>query len=366
MTPRRCAPRCGLSVRTRTFRRETATLSLKQSWTIYLPNGVYLVSDTVSQGWPAQGYRVVNNDWRNVERFAVDSPDDPRVRYEDNWNIRMVGQNRDRTIIRLKDESPGFGKGADKAVVQFYLLRCGSMTNQGNYFENITIDTGRGNPGAVGLKWNGSNWGGVRNVRVRSGDGQGRAGLMMDTANATGYLRDLDIEGFDVGIELGAGSQSMVVLEHVTLSGQRLAAIQVPVGRARFGPRPISARKVLVRDAPVACKVGISGHLVLLDSELRSSLQQPACIEIEKHGHLFARDVEVSGYEVAVVRQGEAVLKGGSIAEYVSDEPVSLRADVPATSMRLPVKDAPVCLPEPDSSQWASVDELRRPWRRHP
>ena len=97
--------------------------SLKQSWTIYLPSGVYLVSDTVSQGWPARGFLVVNNDWRNVVRLAVDSPDDPQVRIEDNWNIRIVGQDREKTIIRLKDKSPGFGEGAAKAVVQNYILR---------------------------------------------------------------------------------------------------------------------------------------------------------------------------------------------------------------------------------------------------
>ena len=36
-----------------------------------------------------------------------------------------------KTIIRLKDNAPGFGVGADKAVLAFYLLRVGSERESG-------------------------------------------------------------------------------------------------------------------------------------------------------------------------------------------------------------------------------------------
>ncbi len=61
------------------------------------------------------------------------------------------------------------------------------------------------------------NWGGVRNVAIRSGDGRGRAGLVTDANNATGYHHDLLIKGFDVGIEIAAGRETMVTLEYATL-----------------------------------------------------------------------------------------------------------------------------------------------------
>ena len=37
--------------------------------------------------------------------------------------------------------------------------------NIGNMLENVTVDTGRGNPGAIGVAWNSSNCGGIRALR---------------------------------------------------------------------------------------------------------------------------------------------------------------------------------------------------------
>jgi hypothetical protein len=47
---------------------------LRGTWTIYLPDGKYLVSDTVSQGWPALGFNI-RNGWWNVNRVLVNSPE---------------------------------------------------------------------------------------------------------------------------------------------------------------------------------------------------------------------------------------------------------------------------------------------------
>jgi len=137
-----------------------------KSWIIYLPDGEYLVSDTVQQGWPERVWDIKKG-WNKVGRLTLESPEDAETRKADvygaeNYFIRLVGQSRARTIIRLKDASPGFGGGGAKAVVSFY-LRNFSNINYGNYLENITLATGKGNPGAVALKWNAANYGGIRN-----------------------------------------------------------------------------------------------------------------------------------------------------------------------------------------------------------
>jgi hypothetical protein len=102
-----------------------------RNWVVYLPDGEYLISDTVSQGWPALAMNILKG-WDHVEFFRVASPeherqlnndhpaaknsDDGHVRgqygdasvyAENNWNLRVIGQSRDKTIIRLKDNAPG-------------------------------------------------------------------------------------------------------------------------------------------------------------------------------------------------------------------------------------------------------------------
>ncbi len=337
-----------------------------RTWIIYLPDGEYLVSDTISQGWPARAYDVVKG-WRDLGRHKFDKPEDEapelKLQGEENFGIIVVGQSRDKTTIRLKDNSPGFEKGSDKAVLQYYLLKVGSSVNCGNYAQNLTIQTGSGNPGAVGMKWNSSNWGGIYNVAIRSGDGSGRAGLMVDRRNAHGYQHDIVVDGFDVGVELTSGGATVVVLEYATLTNQRVTAIRI--GRTSI----FCGRKLLIRDAPQAVKVGPQSHVCLFDSEAVSDKTGGAAIEVEDSGriitkdvtevgHLLARDIRLSGYSPAVTKNKQTVVSGNFIEEYASDTPVSVYADGPGKTLRLPVKEWPVILPDSDLSKWANVSDF--------
>ncbi|HEY3377500.1 MAG TPA: glycosyl hydrolase family 28-related protein [Armatimonadota bacterium] len=363
-----------------------------QNWIVYLPDGEYLVRDTVSQGWPALAMNI-RNGWSQVEYLRVNSPaheeelyqataPDPllhgnpetpagddnggcymRGQYnsamvyaENNWAIRVIGQSRDHSVIRLQDAAAGFAEGAAKAVLALYLLQRGSNVNIGNIVENITIDTGRDNPGAVGLQWNSSNWGGVRNVAIRAGDGQGRAGLLTDANNATGYHHDLLIEGFDVGIEVGAGRETMVTLEYATLSGQRDTAIRLGDARVGGGGDSMSARGLLIRNAPLAARAGRAGQLMLLESDVYADTEAQTAFVVASDGFLLARDIRLSGYRSAVARDGQPVVRGNYLQEYVSTEPVRLRSAASPATLRLPIKDSPLLLPEPELSQWAAVD----------
>jgi len=349
-----------------------------RNWVVYLPDGEYLISDTVSQGWPALAMNILKG-WNHVEFFRVASPEherqlnkrpagkdndgrhirgqygDASVYAENNWMLRVIGQSRDKTIIRLKDNAPGFGVGADKAVLAFYLLQVGSNVNLGNFCENLTIDTGCGNPGAVGVKWNSSNWGGVRNLSIRSGDGAGRAGLLSDANNATGYLLDLCITGFDTGIEIAAGRETMVTLEYATLSRQRETAIRVGEAGSGGGGDPLSARKLLVENAPVVLRVGRAGQAIVLESEFCAAPEQAVAMDVEPDGFLLARDLRIQGYRAAVRHHGEITVGAGNIAEYVTASVVALDDEPP---LRLPVKDTPLILPETDIAQWANVDDF--------
>ena len=64
-----------------------------------------------------------------------------RVYSEMNWAIRIIGQSRDKTVVRLRGEAPGFAAEAGKAVVSFYMLRQGSNVNNGNVIWRILCQT---------------------------------------------------------------------------------------------------------------------------------------------------------------------------------------------------------------------------------
>lgn len=219
------------------------------AWSVWLPNGTYRVTRTVCAGWPARaidvrrGWDRVN--WRFVrseaeERELASSPGfrpvlhgDPSVAVLDvgrdgflrgqysnapvygeaNENLRIEGESREGTVIRLDDGAEGFS-GADAVpVVSFAMLRCGSNTNQGNFLRDLTIDTGRRNPSAAALLWSGSNFGGIRNVTLRSSGGRARIGLDLSVNNVCGYVRGLRIEGFDTAVRMCAGRESVLTVE---------------------------------------------------------------------------------------------------------------------------------------------------------
>lgn len=333
-----------------------------RNWVIYLPDGVYLVSDTICQGWPAQAINILKG-WSHIQTVDVRSPEHEtelnangarNVYSEMNWAIRIVGQSRDRTVIRLKDGAPGFAGETGKPVVSFYMLRQGSNVNNGNVIENVTIDTGKGNPGAVGLAWSASNYGGIHNLAIRSGDGSGKAGLLMDRRNATGYVHDLVIDGFGTGIELTAKAETSITLEYATLSRQRTTSIRV--GGEANGRNSLSARRILASDAPVGLLVDHAAQVVLLDSRLGSSGGHAAAMVVETEGQLYARSVATPGYRAAVTQDGKTVVDGTSVDEYCSTQAVGLHGDAPMRSLRLPVRDVPFVPPESEAPKWANVD----------
>ena len=268
-----------------------------------------------------------------------------RVYSETNWAIRIVGQSRDTTVVRFAGQGAGFAAEAGEAVIAFYMLRQGSNVNNGNVIENLTIDTGKGNPGAVGLAWSASNYGGVRNLAIRSGDGSGKAGLLMDRRNATGYVHDILIDGFDTGIELTAKAETSVTLEYATLSRQRRDGH--PCGRRGTRRNSLSVRKLLAHGAPVGLMVDHAAQAVLLDSRLASGSDNAAAVVLRTEGQLYARDVETPGYRAAVTRNGETVAAGTSVDEYCSTGTVSRQGGAPRRALRLPVKEVRSSVPKP-------------------
>jgi hypothetical protein len=329
------------------------------SFILYLPDGIYLVSDTVARSLPvlvgAPPYDKYNQYWvmsdeelTNQDRFPVG-----RYSNEQNDSIIILGQSREGTILRLRDNCPGFGAGQSRPVLACCRLKCGSNVNLNNAIENLTIDTGRGNPGAAGLRWNSSNAGVLRNMTIQSTDGTGVAGLLCDVRNAQGLVEDITIIGYDEGLALTADAATVVTLEHASFINPRRTAIRLA------SCSRLAARDIVTDGAPTALRVESYSHAVVIDSAFRGHLHPDASSAIElTNGHLFARDITAAGYRAAVAQDGQTVVEPLEVDEYVSGPTLSTETGRPAHSLRLPVEDSPRPLHESNLANWANVDEF--------
>ncbi len=311
-----------------------------ESKILYFPSGTYKVSDTI-----CYTFEDLNNTSGN----------------ELNRQIIIRGQSERGTIIRLKDNCPGFEAGANKPVFSF-MRKFRSNVAMANMFENITISIGSGNEGASGLRYFANNMGAVRNVTIMSEDSQGRgsAGILCDRFNLSGcYFKNITVKGFDYGIQV-LPNRMYTVFEHIRLSGQRLAGFLVD-------ENPVSIRDLKSTNSVPGLKLtGVSGHVTLLDSELvnpglsgkdtfQQSKNSPA-IEHEE-GVLFARNVRTAGYTDSIGKFGQTILKETVIEEYSSHGVFTLFENDPKKSLKLPVEETPEISWEQDVNQWLSVNE---------
>lgn len=152
---------------------------------LYFPEGTYLVSNTIT-------YTLTN-----LHNLINDAPANELNRF-----IRIQGAGQDRTVIRLSDNNPAFIWGEEKAVFDFCRSNYSNVSMM-NSIEDITIDIGSGNPGAIGLRFTSVNTGHVRNVTIRSSDpdGRGHAGYFTNLSQQN-LVENLTICGFDYGLKL--------------------------------------------------------------------------------------------------------------------------------------------------------------------
>lgn len=302
---------------------------------IYLPRGTYLVSDTIIYSGP----------WRSYP--GKEELRDGRRVFERLVKIRFFGEERKTTVIQLKDHSPGFDK-ASKPVVSFGKSDLNNAVAY-NAFRNITINTGRGNPGAIGLDFCGANNSGIHNVSVISADGQGVAGIDFRICPAMGYHDDITVTGFDYGIRSLPYHMTHNSFEFVSLEDQRQAGFKI-------GECSASIRKLHSKNAgPAAVLATDSGQIVMLDSRLEGGNHNVPAIDAQ-HGQLFARNIETVGYVTAIQGDEGPGITSPSIREYVTGPVFSLRKSQPKKSLNLPIEETPHSEWPVDMDQWVNVD----------
>lgn len=300
---------------------------------LYFPNGTYLVSNTITYSF---------EDLVNKQGLELA------------WRLHFRGQSRGGSVIRLKENSPGFEGGADKPVVSF--IRDGRRSNVAmqNSFEDLTIEVGAGNPGASGLNFFANNCGVVRRVDIRStGTGTtGETGLEIKEKSSTAMLiSDVQIEGFNYGIKIvGQSDTDNAVIEHAVLSGQHTAGFLLK-------DRNASLRLLTSNNTVPAVRVEGGATLAMLDSKLVGTGAAGNLPAVDlKMGYLLMRDVETSGYAQAVARPGRPPVAIGKIREFLSHPWLKAFEDdrLPA---RLPVEETPE-IPWPGPADWISVNSF--------
>lgn len=329
------------------------------SYVLYLPDGVYRVSDTIAQSLPVRVGASPFKSW--VQYWLMDEDElHDKGRFplgtgaEQNDSLIILGQSRDKTIIRLDNNCQEFTEGAKRPVLAFYRFKIGSNVNMDNVLENITIDTGRGNPGAVGVRWNSANTGVIRNTSIVSRDDSGMVGLLGDAGCVHGLIEDVRIEGFDEGLVVDTTWISPLTLDHVTFSGQTKQAIRM------VGTR-LAAHRLLIENTPLAIalqkKAGFGASAVVLHSELRGKDAIHSAIS-SKDSSFYLRAVSAPGWKSIVEMDGKTAISENFVEEYSSHPAMRVGEPGESTGFRaLPIAKTPQTLAQLTEENWANVDD---------
>jgi hypothetical protein len=289
---------------------------------IYFPAGTYLVSKPLLE-------KDLQGRWSSL--------------------LTLQGQNRATTVLKLSDNNPLYQSSREPVDVLTLASQHGGLTGGGNEaFDNfvfdMTIDVGRGNPGAVALNFMGNNYCGLRNVTLQSSDPNhaGTVGLGLQRyAAGPCLMKNVVVNGFDYGIKVASNEYSLV-FEDLYLLNQKMYGI--------YNASNVLSIRHLVssNNAPAIYNKNALGAITLLDATLYGGSRQSSAIQNE--GTLYARNVTSSGY--ASVLEGDQA-HGSSLTEYDSG-PVLTQFGSKELSLRLSVEETPQ-FEDTNVANWKSV-----------
>lgn len=268
------------------------------------------------------------------------------------------------TTIKLPDNTASFAGDQVKP-----LIWTGDKPAQRfrNAVRDLTIQIGTGHPQAIGLQFNASNQGCVRNVVIRAAEGSGSIGLDMGFTDEIGPLlvRNLEVEGFDIGINTKWPVNSNT-FEHVRLRGQR------KLGWHNYhqmvfirGLNSMNSVTTLFNEKDSW------GNITLIDSKLvgrgtaAANNNTPGVLN---QRHMYLRNVEVSGYPVSIDHadkgrdKGDIVAQGRIAADTSHSDVVSLFRDLKDKTIasagevrHLPVKETPEVAWGDPNEDWVNL-----------
>lgn len=281
---------------------------------IYLPHGIYKITDQLV--WPT------TDKGETTSRRTI-----------------LQGQSIGGTIIQLADSTYGFDNpDFPKAAINTGM---GPEPRIRNAIRDLTLRTGKGNPGAIGIQFNAANQGIISNVKIYSGDSTGVYGVDLGFSEGIGplLLKNVEIRGFQVGV-YAKGENGNLTMEHVTLGGQSKYGLEnedmnLAIRALRFkGYVP-----AVYNHGPYAIMSLVDGTLEF-DNEQKKG--KPT-VAIKNESHLFARSMKVSRFKTMLTSKKKGVmdaLTNSEIIEFSTQESRQL-CHSPKQTMRVAVAETP-------------------------
>ncbi|EAW35497.1 glycoside hydrolase family 55 protein [Lyngbya sp. PCC 8106] len=289
---------------------------------IYVPNGTYIVSNTIE--WPKGSHS--------------------GLYYK---RTTLLGETREGSIIRLVNNNPKFSTGESKPVLDTKDNRANGFRNR---IENLTVHVGAGNKDAIGIRINSNNGGGIFNVSIISGDGQGDRGLdLTSTEIGPLLIKNVSVEGFKRGILVGGGTTNSLTMENITLMNQNQVGIEQVM-------QVLTIRNLKsINSVPAVFVKGHGATFTLSGAELQGSGGETAIItEYRQDGretpgerrtiNVFLSDIKQSGYqntgEIYNCETGQLETLKGNIEEWSCGSPLT-GFSTQNKMLKLPVKETP-------------------------
>lgn len=301
-----------------------------QNRIIYLPDGTYRISRPLR--WP-----FATSTTQGAQRATI-----------------LQGQSREGTKLVLADYSPGYSAiGRPRPVLW---LGDEHSTHERNAVRNLSIYTGLGNIGAVGIQLNTSEQGCIRHVKiVAGGGGSGVSGIDAAFVPRIGpcLIKDVRIEGFETGIRC-AFTVNSLTLEDCEFVGQKSSGI-------RNHGQIISIRKMRSTNEVMAIdNRDAVGVVTVLDSVFQGLPGKHPVPAIYNRGVLYARNVMTPGYTNAIENRvgdfpgatGPEIKEYGSHLQPPLNQPFNLFPS-PPVSLGLEIKETPE-VPWDSLENWAS------------
>jgi len=285
--------------------------------TIYLPNGTYLVSNTI-----------------RISEICLTTPTQFNCAV---WAPIVQGQSRAGTVIRL---APGsFTSATSPKPVLYSGDGVAQIFKRG--IHNLTVLIGANNPGANGVRWFSNNFGLMSDVGFLSEDNAANIGVdLAGGEQGPCGMRDIYVKGFSIGCKSDA-LNSVTILNLTVENARQYGVLN--------SNNPLYIDNLVCVNASVG--VSNAGSLMLINAQLTGGTAAKSAIE--NTGLLFARDVRAGGYQKALTTTGRAGPSGLAFAEYSSNQISQFPS--PARSMGLPCKNMPDIPWEQDTTKWGNV-----------
>jgi len=219
------------------------------------------------------------------------------------WEAHLTLQGSSRSTIRLKNQCTGFVDPTKPRAVIVMASHWepgdaddggGNKAFRNNVFD-LTIDTGTGNSGAIGIDYAASNWGAIERVHIQSRDYAGVTGVALRrNIPGPGLINGLQVDGFAVGLDVHDIQYGMTV--------RRFHAEHAKIAHIRTDQNVLSVDRLAWNDeVPLLLGTG-RGALLNLRSARLSTPNKGASIDWK--GSLNIVDVSLFG-EASIIAGGK-------------------------------------------------------------